>query len=116
MRVASNNRAWWRRFPRRWRATRHVLDGEGEHAALFVLRQADGFARVHRQRQRVRPVAQVEVDHRAIEVEVDAIVVGKRRDRHVHQAWLESLHRRSQRLEHDPEQWHRFSEKIMLRQ
>ena len=62
---------------------------EFEQRTLLVVGEADGLARVHRQRQRVRAIAQMEVDQLAVAIEVDAAVARERRHRRVHEAWLE---------------------------
>ena len=70
-------------------AALHLLDRELDQRPPLGFGQADGLARVHGQRERIRAVAQMELDQLAVDVEVDTVVATERRDRRVHQAWLE---------------------------
>ena len=73
-------------------AAGHVLDREFEERALLRVGEAHRLARMHRQRQRVGAVRDVEIDQLAVAVEVDAVVARERRHRRVDEAWREDGH------------------------
>ena len=71
----------------------HASDREfASSSAALVVGQADRLARVHRQRQRVGAVADMEFDELGVKVEVEGALARERRHRRVHEAWLEGGH------------------------
>ena len=70
----------------------HVLDRKFHERATLAVRQADGLARVHRQRQPVGAVGEVELDDLREAIEVDGALARERRHRRVQEAWLIQRH------------------------
>ena len=69
-------------------ASVHLLDRKFHERATFAVGQAHGFARVHRERQPVSAVGEVELDQLGVAIEVDGALARERRHRRVQQAWL----------------------------
>src|SRR5712691_8286716 len=65
---------------------------EFQQRTAFAVGEADGLARMHRQRQRVGTVADVEFDELTEAVEIDGAFARERSDRRVHKAWIKGGH------------------------
>src|ERR1700683_642945 len=75
------------------RALARAFDRKLDERAALLIGEAYGSARMHRHGQRLRAVAQMKLEHPAVKIEVDASVARtKRRQRRMHQAWLEGHH------------------------
>src|SRR5262249_39789519 len=67
----------------------HAFKRELQEQAALAVGQADGFAGMHRQRQRVGAVGDVKLDQLCVAIEVDGALARERRHRRVYEAWLE---------------------------
>lgn len=61
----------------------NLPDREFEQRLLFAVAEAHRFAGVHRQRERLRAVAQMELEQLAVGIEIDPAVGIERRNRRV---------------------------------